>query len=112
MLTGAYGATVWLTVSSECRLGQSKEDLEAIRIIPTTCGGGPHGILNDMTKTLITGANKGLGFAAAKRLGAEGDDVWLGARDAILGEEAARTLDARSFSSMSQMMRRSKSPRS
>ncbi len=49
-----------------------------------------------MTKTLITGANKGLGFEAASRLVAQGHEVWLGARDIILGEEAARTLGARS----------------
>ncbi len=48
-----------------------------------------------MTKTLITGANKGLGYEAAKRLVAEGHEVWVGARDTKLGEEAARTLDAR-----------------
>jgi NAD(P)-dependent dehydrogenase (short-subunit alcohol dehydrogenase family) len=30
-----------------------------------------------MTKTLITGANKGLGYEAAKRLIAEGHDVWV-----------------------------------
>ncbi len=48
-----------------------------------------------MTKTLITGANKGLGYQAAKRLVAEGHEVWVGARDTRLGEEAARALDAR-----------------
>lgn len=48
-----------------------------------------------MTKTLITGANEGLGYEAAKRLVAEGHDVWVGARDTELGKEAARTLDAR-----------------
>ena len=48
-----------------------------------------------MTKTLITGANKGLGYEAAKRLVAEGHEVWVGARDTKLGEEAARTLNAR-----------------
>ena len=35
----------------------------------------------DMTTTLITGANKGLGYEAARRLMAEGHDVWVGARD-------------------------------
>jgi NAD(P)-dependent dehydrogenase (short-subunit alcohol dehydrogenase family) len=49
-----------------------------------------------MTKTLITGANKGLGFETAKRLVAAGHEVWLGARDSRLGAEAARTLNARS----------------
>ena len=48
-----------------------------------------------MTKTLITGANKGLGYQAARRLVAEGHEVWVGARDRTLGEEAARSLDAR-----------------
>jgi NAD(P)-dependent dehydrogenase (short-subunit alcohol dehydrogenase family) len=48
-----------------------------------------------MTKTLITGANKGLGYEAAKRLVAEGHEVWVGARDTTLGEEAARTVGAR-----------------
>lgn len=48
-----------------------------------------------MTKTLITGANKGLGLETAKRLVAEGHEVWMGARDTQLGEEAARTLNAR-----------------
>jgi NAD(P)-dependent dehydrogenase (short-subunit alcohol dehydrogenase family) len=43
-----------------------------------------------MTKTLITGANKGLGYEAAKRLVVEGRDVWIGARDTRLGEEATR----------------------
>jgi NAD(P)-dependent dehydrogenase (short-subunit alcohol dehydrogenase family) len=48
-----------------------------------------------MTTSLITGANKGLGYEAAKRLVAEGHDVWVGARDRSLGEEAAGTLGAR-----------------
>ena len=48
-----------------------------------------------MTKTLITGANKGLGYQVAKPLLAEGHEVWVGARNAKLGEEAARTLDTR-----------------
>lgn len=47
-----------------------------------------------MTKTLITGANKGLGYHTAKRLLAEGHDVWIAARDSQLGEEAARSLGA------------------
>jgi NAD(P)-dependent dehydrogenase (short-subunit alcohol dehydrogenase family) len=48
-----------------------------------------------MTKTLITGANKGLGYEAAKRLVAEGHEVWVGARDAKLGKGAAQSLNAR-----------------
>jgi NAD(P)-dependent dehydrogenase (short-subunit alcohol dehydrogenase family) len=34
-----------------------------------------------MTKTLITGSNKGLGREAARRLLADGHDVWMAARD-------------------------------
>jgi NAD(P)-dependent dehydrogenase (short-subunit alcohol dehydrogenase family) len=46
-----------------------------------------------MTKTtLITGANKGLGREAARRLLAEGHDVWVGARDTSLGQAAADEL--------------------
>jgi NAD(P)-dependent dehydrogenase (short-subunit alcohol dehydrogenase family) len=49
-----------------------------------------------MTKTtLITGANKGLGYEAARRLLAEGHDVWLGARDSARGQAAADELGAR-----------------
>jgi NAD(P)-dependent dehydrogenase (short-subunit alcohol dehydrogenase family) len=49
-----------------------------------------------MTKTtLITGANKGLGREAARRLLAEGHDVWIAARDASLGKAAADELGAR-----------------
>ena len=46
-----------------------------------------------MPKTvLITGANKGIGYESARRLGGLGYRVWLGARDAQRGEAAARTL--------------------
>jgi NAD(P)-dependent dehydrogenase (short-subunit alcohol dehydrogenase family) len=48
-----------------------------------------------MTTTLITGANKGLGREAARRLLAEGHDVWLAARDRELGEAAAQKLGGR-----------------
>jgi NAD(P)-dependent dehydrogenase (short-subunit alcohol dehydrogenase family) len=49
-----------------------------------------------MTKTtLITGANKGLGRETARRLRADGHDVWVAARDASLGRAAADELDAR-----------------
>ena len=61
--------------------------------VPETNGAPRH--TRGMTKTLITGANKGLGYEAAKRLVAEGHEVWVGARDTKLGEEAARTLNAR-----------------
>jgi NAD(P)-dependent dehydrogenase (short-subunit alcohol dehydrogenase family) len=49
-----------------------------------------------MTKnTLITGANKGLGRETARRLLAEGHDVWLAARDPSLGQTTADELGAR-----------------
>src|SRR6059058_423238 len=46
------------------------------------------------TTTLITGANKGLGREAARRLLADGHDVWLGARDPARGQAAAEELGA------------------
>src|SRR5438876_3952575 len=48
-----------------------------------------------MGTILITGANKGLGREAARRLLAEGHDVWLAARDPELGAEPARELGGR-----------------
>jgi NAD(P)-dependent dehydrogenase (short-subunit alcohol dehydrogenase family) len=48
-----------------------------------------------MTRTLITGANRGLGYEAASRLLAAGHDVWLAARDPGRGLVAARQLRAR-----------------
>ena len=48
-----------------------------------------------MTTTLITGSNKGLGLEAARRLLAEGHDVWVAARDAAAGAQAAADLGAR-----------------
>jgi NAD(P)-dependent dehydrogenase (short-subunit alcohol dehydrogenase family) len=48
-----------------------------------------------MTTTLITGANKGLGFEAARRLLADGHDVWVAARDEQRGRAAAGALGAR-----------------
>jgi NAD(P)-dependent dehydrogenase (short-subunit alcohol dehydrogenase family) len=48
-----------------------------------------------MTTTLITGANKGLGYETARRLIAAGHDVWVGARDAERGQAAADELGAR-----------------
>jgi len=48
-----------------------------------------------MTTTLITGSNKGLGLEAARRLLAEGQDVWVAARDPEAGTKAAADLGAR-----------------
>jgi NAD(P)-dependent dehydrogenase (short-subunit alcohol dehydrogenase family) len=48
-----------------------------------------------MTTTLITGANKGLGFETARRLIAAGYTVYIGARSLERGEAAAAELGAR-----------------
>ncbi|MCB8882656.1 SDR family NAD(P)-dependent oxidoreductase [Acidisoma cellulosilytica] len=51
-----------------------------------------------MAKTvLITGANKGIGFETARRLGELGYRIWLGARDAERGETAAQALRAHGY---------------
>ena len=48
-----------------------------------------------MTTTLITGANKGLGYETARRLLGQGHDVWMGARDEARGRAAAEELGGR-----------------
>ncbi|HWG26269.1 SDR family NAD(P)-dependent oxidoreductase [Actinospica sp.] len=48
-----------------------------------------------MTTTLITGANKGIGYETARQLLAAGHEVWIGSRDAQKGREAAEQLGAR-----------------
>lgn len=48
-----------------------------------------------MSTILITGANKGLGREAARRLAQAGHDVWIGARDAAAGTEAADAVGGR-----------------
>jgi NAD(P)-dependent dehydrogenase (short-subunit alcohol dehydrogenase family) len=48
-----------------------------------------------MTVTLITGANKGLGYETARQLTELGHTVYIGARNAERGQRAAATLGAR-----------------
>lgn len=45
-------------------------------------------------KALVTGANKGIGFAIAKNLGHRGYQILLGARDESRGQEAVQKLQA------------------
>ena len=51
-------------------------------------------VTSGTTTVLITGANKGLGYETARRLGELGWRVFLGARDEIRGHEAAERLAA------------------
>lgn len=51
--------------------------------------------MEDMSTILITGANKGLGHEAARRLIAAGHTVWAAARDTTAGTAAADALGAR-----------------
>lgn len=48
-----------------------------------------------MTTTLITGANKGLGYETARRLIEAGHTVWMAARDEKRGKRAAAELGGR-----------------
>lgn len=48
--------------------------------------------VHHMKVALITGANKGLGYATARQLGQSGVNVIIGARDGAKGEQAAREL--------------------
>ncbi|RFA08593.1 short-chain dehydrogenase [Subtercola boreus] len=50
---------------------------------------------NTPTTTLISGANKGLGYETARRLIEAGHTVWMGARDESRGRAAAEALGAR-----------------
>ncbi len=47
-----------------------------------------------MTTTFITGGNRGLGYEVARRLIDAGQTVWIGARDAAGGQDAADRLGA------------------
>src|SRR5262245_5517782 len=52
--------------------------------------------MNDNKTVLITGANKGLGYETARRLGELGSTVLIGARDRERGERAVARLRERS----------------
>jgi NAD(P)-dependent dehydrogenase (short-subunit alcohol dehydrogenase family) len=65
----------------------------ALRVLFWIRGGGD--TMGDMTTTLITGATRGLGFEAARRLIADGHDVWIAAREPARGQAAADELGGR-----------------
>jgi len=50
--------------------------------------------MSTKTITLVTGANRGMGFEIAKELGAAGQTVILGSRDLIKGQASAKDLVA------------------
>jgi len=48
--------------------------------------------MSNIKTALVTGGNKGIGFATVRGLAKQGYQVWLGARDQALGEQAAEKL--------------------
>ena len=50
-----------------------------------------------MSRIIITGGNRGIGFEVAKQLGEKGHDVILTARDENKGKQAAESLSASFF---------------
>jgi NAD(P)-dependent dehydrogenase (short-subunit alcohol dehydrogenase family) len=58
----------------------------------------------------ITGANKGLGRDAARRLIADGRDVWMAARDVDRGREAAVAEGVRMTHAFLPLLERSDNP--
>ncbi|MEX0300790.1 MAG: SDR family NAD(P)-dependent oxidoreductase [Leisingera sp.] len=47
-----------------------------------------------MKRTLVTGANRGIGLAIAKSLAGQGDEVLIGSRSLAAGEKAAQQIGA------------------